>query len=158
VVQLSSATYSAGEGSGTTSITAVLDRPSAFPVTVDVATSDGTARTPGDYTAANTTLTFAAGVTSQSFDVAIIEDTLDEPDELVNLTLSGPSGADLGLQSTALLTIMDNDNPPAVQFSGANYEVSENDGPATITVTLSSPSGRVVTAGVVSSDGTATGS
>jgi len=42
----------------------------------------------------------------------------------------------------ATLTIVDDDSPPVVQFSSAAYSVGEAAGTATITVTLSAPSGE----------------
>jgi hypothetical protein len=50
---------------------------------------------------------------------------------------------------------LDNDDPPTVQFSASTYNVAENGVAATITVTLSAPSGREVRVDYLSSDGTA---
>ena len=61
-------------------------------VTVDYATSDGTASAGADYAPTTGTLTFGAGTTSQSFTVPIVNDTSAEGDETVNLTLSNPGG------------------------------------------------------------------
>jgi hypothetical protein len=61
------------------------------------------------------------------------------------LALGPPSGALLDSPNTATLTIQDDDPPPSVSFSGSNYEVSENKGPAVITATLSAASGFTVT-------------
>ena len=41
--------------------------------------------------------------------VAPADDSLDEPDETINLTLSSPSNATLGSPSSSTLTIQDND-------------------------------------------------
>ena len=80
-------------------------------VTLDYATSDGTASERSDYTAALGTLRFAAGETSKSFLVLITDDQSVEGNETVNLTLSNPTGgATLGVPSAAVLTIVDNDN------------------------------------------------
>jgi len=84
--------------------------------TVDYTTSDGTAVQKSDYEVALGTLSFAAGQTSQTFRVLIVDDQFVEPgNETVNLTLSNVTGgnATLGTPNTAVLTIIDNDSVPS---------------------------------------------
>src|SRR5690606_19588075 len=110
-------------------------------VTVDYATTDGGTATEGeDYTPVSGTLTFAPGQTSNTFSVPIIDDDADESDETVILTLSNPTGAQLGTPVTATLTIVDDDGLPTIRFAQATDSVNEADGSRTITVTLSHPS------------------
>jgi hypothetical protein len=78
-------------------------------VDVNYATSDGTATEGVDYIGTSGTLTFDPGVTSQSFSVTILQDTLAEGDKTINLTLSDRVNAHLGTPSTATLTIVDDD-------------------------------------------------
>jgi hypothetical protein len=88
-------------------------------VTVAYATSDGTAASGSDYATTAGTLSFDAGMMSRTFTVPILNDTLDEANETVALTLSGPGGgATLGTPSTALLTIVDNDPAGSVGPQG----------------------------------------
>jgi hypothetical protein len=54
-------------------------------------------------------LRFAGGETSKSFAVLIIDDVYFELSETVSLRLGNPTGASLGIQNTAALTIQDND-------------------------------------------------
>jgi hypothetical protein len=110
-VSFSAAPYSAGEGAGTATITVGLSPAASGEVTVDYATSDGTATAGADYTAATGTLTFNPGVTSQTFTVPILDDTVDEANETVNLALSNPVNATLGTPGAATLTITDDDGP-----------------------------------------------
>ena len=59
--------------------------------TVNFATADGTATSPGDYTPASGTLTFAGTASeTQTFTVAISDDGLIEPTETINVALSNP--------------------------------------------------------------------
>ncbi len=124
-----------------------------IPASVNYSTSDGTATVAGsDYTAAAGTLNFAAGETTKTFDVAVSNDGAAEANETVNLNLiSGATTVD-----TSLLSIVDNDNPKAsVQLASPIYDVSEADGTATITVTLSHPVDADVTVDYATADGTA---
>ncbi len=59
-------------------------------VTVDYATSDGTARAGSDYRATSGTLTFRPGETGKSVDVRVLRDSHDEGEEWMTLTLSNP--------------------------------------------------------------------
>ena len=74
---------------------ATLSHASSRTVTVDYATSDGTAQAGFDYTAASGTLTFNAGDTSQTVQVTVLTDSEDEGQETLTLTLSNASQATL---------------------------------------------------------------
>src|SRR6266404_1748868 len=62
-----------------------------------------------DYENTQGTMNFAAGETSKSFSVAIVDDSYAEGTETFTIGLNSPSGATLGAQSTATVTIIDND-------------------------------------------------
>ena len=96
---------SAKEGDDTSiTFTVTLDKAASARVTVDYATADGTAEAGDDYTAASGTLSFGAGATSRTISVEIEDDIVNESDETFTVTLSNPSGAELGT-STATGTI-----------------------------------------------------
>jgi len=157
-LQFSSSAYSIGESGGFITINVVRTGGSDGPVSVQYATSNGTATAGSDYTANSGTLNFANGDVSLSFDVAILPDTLVEGDETVNLTLSNPTGgAALGSPSASTLTIVDDDFPPAgsFQFSAASASVAENAGTATITVLRTGGSFGAVSVNYASADGSA---
>ena len=148
--------FEVDEGAGSATISVILTMPMTEQAKVDYATGDGTAHAPDDYTATSGTLTFAAGETSKTFQVPIIDDLLYELDETILLTLTNPISVELGIpNNTAILTIKDNDPMPDVMFSNTSYNVMENAGLATITVTLSSPSGVVSQVNYQTSDWTA---
>jgi hypothetical protein len=145
-----------GEGAATIFVT--LSDVSDQTVTVNYATSDGTAVAGIDYQATSGTLTFAPGEVSQSFQVTVYSDGLPGPNKTVNLSLSNPQDATLGVPSTAVLTIIDDTPPPqpSVAFSSGSYSVNESAGTATISVTLSASSTDPVSVYYTTSDGTAT--
>ena len=69
-----------------------LDRAASGTLTVDYATSDGTATAGEDYTATSGTLTFEAGESSKTIEVTVLDDFHDEGEETLTLRLSDPSG------------------------------------------------------------------
>ncbi|MGA9762155.1 MAG: FG-GAP-like repeat-containing protein [Gaiellaceae bacterium] len=109
--KFASATFYQSEASGPARI--LVDREGYtfdYADTVRVTTSNGTATAGSDYTAVNTTLSFAKGETSKSVEIPLVNDTLHEGNETVNVTLSSPStGAILVSPSTTVLTIGDDD-------------------------------------------------
>jgi len=62
-----------------------------------------------DYLNSAGALTFAAGETSKSFSVSIVDDSYAEGDETFTVSLNNVSVAALGVPSTASITITDND-------------------------------------------------
>ena len=97
-----------GSGTVNATFTVRLSTASGRTVTVDWATSDGTATAGSDYTAGSGTLTFAAGETYKTFDVAVTGDTVDEADETYTVTLSNASNASIA-DATGTGTITDDD-------------------------------------------------
>ena len=71
-----------------------LSPAATLPVTVDWATSDGTATAGADYTAASGSLTFNTGDESKTITVTVTGDDVDEPDETLTVTLTNESGRD----------------------------------------------------------------
>jgi hypothetical protein len=151
--KFSAPSYSVDENDASGHATMTVNRAGATNVaaSVNYATSDGTA-TGADYTSASGTLNFAAGETTKTFQVDVANDGTAEASETVNLTLtSGGTPVD-----TAVLSIVDNDNPKAsVQVSSPVYDVGEADGIASVTVTLSHRVDSDVTVDYATADGTA---
>jgi Domain of unknown function (DUF4082)/Bacterial Ig-like domain/Calx-beta domain/Bacterial Ig domain/Purple acid Phosphatase, N-terminal domain len=136
--------------------TVTLSAVSGRAVSVNYATSNGTATAgSGDYVAASGTLSFPPGTTSQQVSVTVNGDLLNENDETFNLNLSGASAATIA-DNRGVATIVNDDLPPSVSIN----DVSVTEGNAgtknvTFTVTLSAASGKTVTAGYATADGTA---
>ncbi|MBB5353216.1 hypothetical protein HNR46_003471 [Haloferula luteola] len=81
-------------------------------ITVQYATSDGSATSPSDYASTQGVATFAKNTASTSISVPVVGDTLLESDETLTLTLSQPAGASLG-DATAVGTILNDDIEPS---------------------------------------------
>jgi subtilisin family serine protease len=156
-LQFSASNFTASEAAGAVQITVTRTGSTSGAASVNYATSNGTATAGADYSAASGTLNFADGETSKTFSVAITNDSLDEADETVNLTLSSPSGATLGTPSTATLTITDDDPTPSLSINDTSL-VEGNSGAtnATFNVTLSAASSQTVTVNYSTADGSAT--
>ncbi len=158
VLQLSSATYGVGESGGTATITVTRTGGSDGQVTIDYATSDGSATAGVDYGTATGTLTWNDGDgSSKTFSVSILPDTIREGNETVNLALSNPGGyAELGSPSTAVLTITDDDPQPTISVTSvALPEGNSGTTPFPFVVTLSNPTTQTVTVDYATQDGTA---
>ena len=124
---------------------------SAQQVTVQYATSGGTAESGTDFTAASGTLTFGANETSKTVSVATAEDSDDEEDEIFTLTLSSPTNGTLS-DATATGTIVDDDGSlPTISVSDAS--ATEGDA-VEFTVSLSAASAQQVTVSFVAHVGT----
>lgn len=128
IVELSSASYfiNENEQSKVATITVRRGGDVQSPVTVDYSTSDASALTPCqtngdgnasdrcDYATAVGTLRLAAGETTKTIQIPIINDSYVEPDETFTVTLRNVQGASLGA-STAIVTIKSDDTQAATQ-------------------------------------------
>lgn len=134
-VSFAQANYSAIESNGAAAITVRLSAPSGRTVSVQYAATNGTATADLDYTPVTGQLNFPPGVTNQTFVIPLIDESLDEFPETVELKLFGPVNALLSPTSTSTLTILDDDKP-VVFFSQAVYPVYESNGVSLLTVSV----------------------
>lgn len=116
VVSIANAAVAEGNsGTRNLAFTVSLSKASATAVSVNYATSNGTATAGQDYTAGSGTVTFAPGVLSQQVNIAVTGDTTVESNETLTVTLSAPSGATLATApatSIATGTITNDDATP----------------------------------------------
>jgi hypothetical protein len=132
-------------------------------VSVNVATANGSAASPGDYSAiAATTLTFAPGQLTKTVTVSVNGDGATEPNETLLLNLSAPKGLQIA-DGQGVGTIVDDDGGPPVLpvpavSVGDAWVVEGNSGlvPETFTVSLSQPSTTTVSVVAASAPATAT--
>jgi uncharacterized repeat protein (TIGR01451 family) len=156
-LKFSNATYSVGENDGNATITVTRTGGTAGTATVLFQTSNGTASS-SDYTSVSQTVTFADGESSKTVSVPVTNDTTDEPDETVNLTLSSAGGSgQLGTPATAVLTIQDMDDPTRVSINSVVVnEGNSGTTDAVFTVKLSAASALTATVNFATADGEAT--
>ncbi len=101
-----------------------------------------------------TSATFAPGQTANvQVRVPIINDALDEANETFNLTATTSAGITFNPSANATATITDNDPTPSLTVN--DVSVDEAGSTATFTVTLSAPSGQIVTVGYNTGNATA---
>ncbi len=137
--------------------TARLSAESAFPVTVNYASADGTALAGSDYTALTPgTLTFAPGEIQKTIVVGVLGDGIFEPDESFSVNLSDASGATIG-GGSATGTILNDEAVPALGIGDVSRSEGANgtSAAAIFTVTLSVPSSETIMVGFATADGTA---
>ena len=120
-IQFSSSSYPVNEGDGRVNITLTRSGDTSGAASVGYSTIDdaaltncnvfnGTASPRCDYENTIGTATWAAGdASAKTFSVAIVDDSYAEGTETFRISLNNPSGATLGAQSTATVTITDND-------------------------------------------------
>ena len=118
-------------------MTIELDTSSSSNITVDYAVT-GTATGSGtDFTLANGTATISAGSTSTTITIAgIVDDSLDEVNETVVVTLSNPSNANPGSTLVHTYTITDNDSAPVVDFNATSSSGEESVSSKDLTLSL----------------------
>ena len=149
------------EGGRRLNFQVTLSMASSMEVTVDYATgAAGDTATAGvDYAPARDTLTFAAGSTAtQTIDVTVYDDTIDEPDEQVTVTLRNARNALLaggGDTASATGTIDDDDDLPELSIRSSSLTEGAAGGEMRFVVTLDRASSQTVTVRYDTADVTA---
>jgi hypothetical protein len=157
VIDINGPSVSEGNaGTSTLTFTVSLSHPSAAPVTVDWATSPGTAAAGIDYVSGSGTVTFASLDTSEPISVTVKGDTLYELDETVIVSLSNPTNAPIGRPQRSG-AISNDDSAPIVSIVDDAVEEG-NAGTATLhfSIDLSAVSGADASISYATSDGSAT--
>ena len=141
-------------GSTQATLTVSLSAAASKVVSVNYATTNGTALSGSDYTASTGTLTFAIGETSKTFTVPVLGDTTVEANETFTISLTSPSNATLSAAASAVVTLS-NDDVPSIAI--ANVSVAEGNvgNTANVTVTLSAASTQDISVNYTTADGTA---
>jgi hypothetical protein len=109
VARFQSSTYSVAEDAGQAFVPVSLDGKVPFTVTVDYATSNGTALSGAHYTAASGTLPFSPNALTASFSVPIIDNAVYSPGRWLNVSLSAGLAVVVQSPLTATLAIVDDE-------------------------------------------------
>ena len=153
VSQISVSDQNLAEASTNMTFTVSLDKSGIAPITVDYATSDGTAEAGSDYTSVSGTLTFASGETSKSVIVPISGDNILEADESFTVTLSNVTGT-ANLLDGSGTGVIENDDAASVTI--ADVAANEDNGTVTVTASLNNGVQGGFTVNASTTDGTAT--
>jgi hypothetical protein len=139
------ASQSRAENVGTMTVTVQLSTQSGLPVTVPFTVS-GSASSPADYTISPaSSVNIPAGDTSATITITVVDDTVDENNENVIITMGTPTNAARGTPAVHTATITDNDTAGVTIIeSGGSTNVTEGGATDTYTVRLTSnPTGPV---------------
>jgi hypothetical protein len=125
--------FTASSASGLESVTAVnievsLDFASDLDTTVDYAVTGGTATGAGtDYTLASGTATILSTETTVDIATTVVSDLTDEVNETIIITLSNPTNAFLGTNTTHTYTITDDDEAVSADSSSSGSRTISSD-------------------------------
>ena len=138
---------SAQENIGAAKISLGVSAKSGKKTSIHAFTRDSTALGNGkDYTNINEAIFVPAGKSRITFPLNINDDNIDEYDEqiIIDLIDSTVTNANTGSARKHVLTIIDNDPPPDVEFITSNTSVSEANGKHIVILNLSNQSGKEV--------------
>lgn len=154
-VRFSQSAYTVNDTATSATITATVSAGMPFPLTLNYATADGTARAGTDYVAVSGPLTFSSNATAVTFTVPITGNPLFTGNRSLSLLLSGSTGVGVSAPSVASLTIVDSQAPPVTQLMNNAYTVLKSAGTLEIKATLSTISGVTASVSYVTVDGSA---
>ncbi len=115
--QFTAETSTVQEGGQPFEVTATLSEATSVDVSIPFGIS-GTASDPDDFTITTGPIFIPAGQTSGSVTVTLTDDSLDEDDKTLILTIETPTHATTGAISSHSITILDNDVTLAISTTG----------------------------------------
>lgn len=136
LIQFSTDDFTISEGVGHIDVTITRAGDASGTATVNFNTFDesqpGHASQKSDYEIALGKVTFAPGETSKTVRILIVNDVFVEGDETINLALSNPTGAGVGLGSPNVTELKITDNEAAPPTPIANERAGVGSSPAAI--------------------------
>ena len=135
------------ESIGAAKISLGVSSKSGKKASIQASSKDSTAYGNGkDYTNLDKMISVPAGKSRITFPLNINNDNIDEYDEtlIIDLIDTTVSNANTGAARKHILTIIDDDPPPSVQFLSPKTTVSESAGKHFLILTLSNQSGKKI--------------
>lgn len=157
-VQFSASSVTASESDDTATLTVSRTGGAAAGVVVAYAVSGGSATPNRDFLSVSGKLYFAAGESTKTIVVPLLDDVVDElPIETIEFSLTEIFGGGvLGAQRTAVIEVGDDDSAPAISASDISVtELNSGSTTATFTIQLRSVSDLSVSVGYTTANGTA---
>lgn len=111
-IEFTSTSFLVSEGDRVANVTVRRTGPRERPAHVRLNIEDGTATARQDYLGSSQWLSFRRDEVEKTIRIFIRQDSLAEDDETVLLSLDQPRRGDLGLRTSAILIIRDDDRPP----------------------------------------------
>lgn len=113
-MQFDTTSVTVGESATTLAVSVTRTGTADLAASVGIATTNGTATAPGDYSAVSSQLTWAAHeIGTKTINIPIGPDTVDEANETFFVTLAGSTGGTIGTNGSLAVTIVDDDEPAA---------------------------------------------
>ena len=135
-VAFTSNTGAANEAQANVNLILQLSAPLTETVTIVYTATAGTAAIGADFSLLTNTTTISAGSISHTLALSITNDSLYEATETFTISLLSATSASIVAPSVATIMITDDDMPPVLMWSNANYNISEPVGSATFTIML----------------------
>jgi hypothetical protein len=158
-ISLCASNYSASQASGSVSLAVTRGGIATAAVSVDYATSDGTAISGTDYTSTSGTLTWAENdSTWRTINVPISNSKPFSGSRTFQLALTNPStGTTIGSPGSATVSISGSAAAlqGSLQLGAASYAVAQNAGALTVTANRTGGSSGAVSVGYATTNGTA---
>lgn len=144
LVEFTAPASSHDEGAGAVGVELVMSDYAAQPVTVELVA--GGSATPGDdYALESALVVIPVGSLSATALLTLVDDADDEGDETVVLDLVSAAGATAGPEQSHVLTIVDDDAPPTIEFVVPDSTFVESAGTVVVEVQLSDAATSEVT-------------
>jgi uncharacterized delta-60 repeat protein/uncharacterized repeat protein (TIGR01451 family) len=147
VVSFDQPSYTISEGVPTALITIIRTNGVTGPISVNLATSNGTAVAGVNYQGINQVVNFSDGQSSQTISIPIIQQTNVTVDTTVFLILSSPVGTSISGSNVETLTIQN--DIQNFTMTAPDYFVSEGAGSVTVSIMRNGPTNGTASVGYI---------